>query len=129
MRLHAILRHTLGVHAARLPLLGLGLGALGGVLYTLQSAPHMVVEHPFDKPIVGLLLALLGAGIGWLTGILTALPLRSADPEPPARPAGPIRLDRSPGLGGKLQHAQGGSTEPDLAGRVLENEFSRRTQR
>jgi hypothetical protein len=47
-------------------------GTLAGALYAAQSAPHMVVSSTYDKLIVGAMLAITGAAIGWLGGCMLA---------------------------------------------------------
>ena len=69
--------------AAHAPSLAAAIGSLGGGLYTLQSASHMVVTGPYDILVVGLLLALIGAGIGWLCAVIAAKPLRGSVPAVP----------------------------------------------
>ena len=56
-------------------------GAIAGGLYTAQSAPHMVVSAAHDKLIVGFMLAVTGAAIGWLTGCLVAAGVRGRSEE------------------------------------------------
>jgi xanthosine utilization system XapX-like protein len=85
--------HLLGRIDARvpLPLLGLAAGAAGGVAYTLDSAPHMVLPAPTDLYLVGLLLALLGAAAGWLAGAMISAPLRRSGQRGEGAPtAGPM---------------------------------------
>lgn len=60
-----------------LPHVGLAVGVVLGVLYTVQSAPHMTVQNAHDLYIIGALLALLGGCLGWLAGVLLARPLRN----------------------------------------------------
>jgi len=64
---------ALGALSRRAAGLGLIVGALAGAVYTIQSAPHMIVSADFDKLLVGALLSALGAVIGWLAGAMTAL--------------------------------------------------------
>lgn len=81
MGFRSIFRLASRARCTRLAMLGLVLGAAAGALYTIQSLSHMIVEHTFDKLIVGLLLTLIGAIIGWLAGTMAVLPLRRTDRE------------------------------------------------
>lgn len=63
---------------------GLVAGALGGIAYTVTSAPHMVLPSPRDIYIIGLMLACLGSCIGWLSGSLLRRPAKHDESTPKA---------------------------------------------
>jgi hypothetical protein len=62
-----------------LPRAGFLAGMMLGALYTLQSSSHMIVQSPHDPYIIGVLLALIGGLLGWLTGVLLRRPLSASN--------------------------------------------------
>jgi hypothetical protein len=67
----------------RLTIIGLIGGAVAGALYLLQSAVHMTVRGSRDLYVICGILALLGAGIGWLAGAMLRRALYARrNPEP-----------------------------------------------
>ena len=70
-------RHATAL-ARRLPGIGLLLGALGGALYSAQSARHMIVPAEHDKLLVGALLTIIASMVGWLAGTMLAATAQAA---------------------------------------------------
>jgi hypothetical protein len=52
---------------------------MAGAAYTAGSARHMVVRSPADLVLVGVLLTLVGACLGWLGAALLSLAAREPD--------------------------------------------------